>query len=242
MLGPSSENFRLLFVVFAVGYIVAGFVSRPLPSVVMAERKQSYLADFSLLWRDRLFGYVCLTWFITAAAIHWLGPYRTNLLIEERFGFQYEPWLVILTLTIIPDLLRLLTLPLMGYLFDRINLIWLRIFVSVFLILYVACFFCGQNLFFHILGMVFLGTGMAATAITWNLWVTKLAPPEKVPSYMAVHTTLTGLRLTVIPLIGLWSLSRYGSTVCAMISLALLALSIVMLIPILKKGQERFRY
>ena len=35
--------------------------------------------------------------------------------------------------------------------------------------------------------------------MAWSLWVTKFAPPGKVPDYMAVHTFFTGLRGLLAP-------------------------------------------
>ena len=69
------------------------------------------------------------------------------------------------------------------------------------------------------------------------MWVTKYAPPGKVGAYMSVHVFLTGVRGTVGPLIGFWTVRHIGPTAVGMVSLALMILATVMLIPEIKHGR-----
>lgn len=237
------SSYPLVMLLYAAAYTIAAFSSLQLPSEsIQGESKQTLFSNMALLWQDRLFGYICLAWFINGTAYHWLAPYRTNFLVEEEFGFSYSPGLVLLTVVIIPNAALLLSLPLMGLLFDKINFISHRIINILLFMLYAYFFFYGESLASHIAGMVFFGVSFAATSISWTLWVTKLAPAEHVSSYMAVHTTLTGIRMTLAPLIGLWALKYFGAQECALASLIAFAVVIIMLIPILKLGKTRFNW
>lgn len=52
------------------------------------------------------------------------------------------------------------------------------------------------------LGAVVLGLGMGGGSLGWNLGHNDFAPPARVPEYLGLHVTLTGLRGLVAPLVG----------------------------------------
>lgn len=52
------------------------------------------------------------------------------------------------------------------------------------------------------LGAVLLGLGMGGGSLGWNLGHNDFAPPERVPEYLGLHVTLTGLRGLAAPLVG----------------------------------------
>ena len=90
--------------------------------------------------------------------------------------------------------------------------------------------------------MILLGTAQGGGMIAWQLWVTRLAPKDKAPRYMAVHTFLTGIRRVCTPLVGLWALHNWGGGVCSSISAGLILSSIVMMIFLLPMGRQRFNH
>ncbi|MEZ5302399.1 MAG: hypothetical protein R3F11_17460 [Verrucomicrobiales bacterium] len=51
---------------------------------------------------------------------------------------------------------------------------------------------------------------MGGGNIAWSLWVTKLAPADRVAEYMSVHTFTTGLRGMAAPFLGFWLAAQIG--------------------------------
>ncbi|MCH7499804.1 MAG: MFS transporter, partial [Nitrospinae bacterium] len=70
-------------------------------------------------------------------------------------------------------------------------------------------------------------------------WVTKYAPPGKVAAYMSVHVFLTGVRGTLGPLVGFWTVQRIGAPAIGMVSFAMMMLATLMLIPEIKHGRGK---
>jgi MFS family permease len=241
ILKSDGSGFRLILLLYAAGFAAATLASLRLPAESLkGEAHANVLRSFRFLKQDPLFAYVCLAHFISGFAYLWLAPYRTNFLAEQRFGFGYAPWLVILLVVIIPDAVKLLSLRLFGALFDRVNFIALRMLISALYGAYAVLFFYGDSIGAQLVGVVLLGLAIAGTNVTWTLWVTKLAAPEKVASYMSVHTTLTGIRQVLGPFFGLWALTSLGPDTAALMSLAGFGVVVMMLIPLLKTGRTHF--
>ena len=133
-------------------------------------------------------------------------------------------------------------MPVYAYLFDRINFIILRIIINSFFALYIVFFFMGNSLVYHIIGMCFIGLGFGGGSLAWRLWVTKIAPKDKVSAYMAIHSGLTGIRMMFTPLVGLYGLNTLGPKTCGIISLILISSSVVMLFFVIKYGTVRFKH
>ena len=92
----------------------------------------------------------------------------------------------------------------------------------------VAGFFFTDNRFILATAMMFVGFSMGGGRIIWHLWVTKIAPPEKVSAYMSVHMALTGARGTVAPFIGYWILSASTPQGVAWAGMLLIVISTVL--------------
>lgn len=58
--------------------------------------------------------------------------------------------------------------------------------------------------------------------------MTKVAPDEKVASYMSIHMALTGLRGTLAPFLGYWMLSQASPAAVAYLGMGLIAVSMLL--------------
>lgn len=184
---------------------------------------------------------MCLAWFVLGMANLWLFPYRTNYLLEPDLGPGLTPQQVVVLVVLVPELVRLLSSPLFAWCFDRINFILLRMVINVFFGLYAIFFFTSHGLLGLSLGSIFLGIAQAGGSFAWQLWVTKIAPAEKAPTYMLIHTTLTGMRRFCCPAVGLWALQNWGPQHCGMVSAMLILLATLMFLPLLKMA-DRFQH
>ena len=129
---------------YLISFVISGLLSTPsiifskkLPKIRFSEKQTITLSMMlKTLIKDKLFSYMCLVWFFFGFANLWLLSYRTNFLSEAHFGFQYSVKKILLLLVIIPEVVRIIFLPLFAYLFDRMNFIVLRIILNIFLILH----------------------------------------------------------------------------------------------------------
>ena len=227
---------------FAVLACLSMFCSFQIP----CERVERDFKKLGQLWttlaEDRLFRYMSIAWFLMGTANLWLLPYRNNYLLEEQFGFQLDPKVVVALVVLVPELMRMITSPIYAWLFDRMNFIFLRMLLNAMFAVYAIVFFTATTFSGVLIGMVILGMAQGGGMIAWQLWVTRLVPKEKAPRYMAVHTFLTGVRKVSTPLLGLWALQNWGGATCASISVGLIIASIVMMVFLLPMGKQRFNH
>ena len=85
-------------------------------------------------------------------------------------------------------------------------------------------------------GSALIGAAFAGGSIAWNLWVTKYAPSGKTGAYMSVHVCLTGIRGTIGPILGYWTVNLIGAQKIGVLSFAMMILATLMLIPEIKHG------
>ena len=192
-----------------------------------------------LVLEDRSFGYVLLTWFIMGFANLWVLPLRVDYLASSTYGIEGSALFVATLVTIIPELMKAFSAPLLAQLFDRLNFIHLRMIINVIFGCGIALFFLTKDPFVIVIGSVLIGIAFGGGSVAWGLWVTKYAPPGKVGAYMSVHVFLTGVRGTLGPLIGFWTVRHIGPTAIGMVSLSLMILATLMLIPEIKHGRGK---
>jgi predicted MFS family arabinose efflux permease len=235
-----SDGFWL-FHLFGASLFVSAMCCLKMPTEYFKRDFQRFGQLISTLKEDGLFSYMCLAWFILGAGNLWLYPYRTNYLVEAGLGPELSPSEAVTLVVIIPELLRFVTAPIYARLFDQMNFIVLRMIINAFFAIYALIFFSSSSYHGVLLGSIFLGLAHGGGSFAWNLWVTKIAPAEKAATYMIIHSTLTGVRRFLCPMMGLWALNVWGGTYCSYVSASLMLVSTLMLVPILSMG-SRFKH
>jgi hypothetical protein len=208
-----------------------------LPSKNIEKGYENPFGNLKYLFKDRLFGYVLLTWFIMGFANLWIQPLRVDYVTSSQWGIEGSATLVNLIVNIIPHTMLLLFLPFWGRLFDRVNFIVLRICLNILFASGIALFFLTKDPVIIGIGSGLIGVAFSGGSIAWNLWVTKFAPPGKATAYMSVHVFLTGIRGTVGPALGFWTVGKIGPRAIGFISAGMMAIATLMLIPEIKHGK-----
>ena len=108
----------------------------------------------------------------------------------------------------IPALSKILSTYIWANLFDQLKLMTTRNLLNAFFFLSVLLFFISDHIILIAFASACQGIAIGGGKIFWNLWVTKIAKPEKVSSYMSIHMALTGVRGSVAPFIGYWILNQ----------------------------------
>ncbi|MFQ3578278.1 MAG: MFS transporter, partial [Verrucomicrobiia bacterium] len=95
----------------------------------------------------------------------------------------------------------------------------------------ILAFFLGDSLPSLVIGALIFGISVAGGDIAWSLWVTKVAPADKVADYMAVHTLLTGVRGVLAPFLAFQLVQSFHPATLAWGCAGLIAIASAMLIP-----------
>ena len=189
--------------------------------------------------KDKSFGYVLLTWFIMGFANLWTLPLRVDYVTAPEWGIEGSAIYVAMIITIIPETIRMILIPFWASLFDKMNFVVLRMILNLFFGFGVLLFFVTSNPWVIGMGSALIGAAFAGGSIAWNLWVTKYAPPGKAGAYMSVHVSLTGIRGTIGPILGYWTVNLIGARNIGIISFVMMFFATLMLIPEIKHGAKR---
>ncbi len=244
MLEWNFDSFRLFLIASGLASIVAGFLVLRIPSPTKAVLKitglpqEPALSMFRWLFKDKLFGYMILVWYIFGLANLMTLPLRILYLSEPQYGLNYPAGTVALALGVIPDLLRVVMTPVWAYFFDRYNFIGLRLSLNFFLTLSILLFFFSKSLTMILLAGALQGIFFAGGNLAWNLWVTHFAPSHRIGEYMALHVFFTGTRGIIGVFLGVNLVPYLGMSTISYIAAGLSILSIVMMLPIRHLGKR----
>lgn len=192
---------RVLLLLFAGASLFASAVVSRYPSRPITPDGAGH--PFSALrfaFHDRQFGLMLVSWMLVGFGNLMMFPLRVDYIANTRYGIALPATAVALLTGVIPSVIRLSS-SIWGNLFDKINFFLLRAALDVVSLVSIACYFIMAPPLGLIWGSILFGMTMAGGEISWSLWVTKLAPPDRVADYMAVHTFMTGARGLVAPLL-----------------------------------------
>ena len=240
LMDHDPDFYRWILITMGVAGLGCGYALWHFPSgQIETHNHTNPFTNLKIIWEDRSFGYVLLTWFVMGFASLWVLPLRVDYLTSKTYGIEGSALFVATFITIIPELMKAFSAPLLAKLFDRINFIFLRMIINLIFGSGILLFFLTKDPFVIAFGSVLIGIAFGGGAVAWGLWVTKYAPPGKVGAYMSVHVFLTGVRGTLGPLIGFWTVRHIGPAGVGMVSLALMILATIMLIPEFRKGRKK---
>lgn len=189
------------------------------------------LRNLRLIREDGLFAWMLLSWMLLGFGNLMTLPLRIEYMANPDFGINASNQTILLITGVVPLVSRLIMTRLLGKLFDRMNLVWLRMLLNLLLLASMLLFFSTPRLPVMALGMALLGSGMAGGRILWTLWVTKLAPPDQTSAYMSVHMMSTGLRGSVAPFVGYLLIDHLPLLQVALIGSGLTLISTLMFFP-----------
>lgn len=234
------ETFRWVMVILGLAGLGKAWAIYLMPSKPIEMPNWSHpLGNFKYIFEDRPFGYVLLTWFIMGFANLWVLPLRVDYVTNPEYGIAGSALLVTLLITIIPDAMRAVSIPILARLFDRVNFIILRMTLNLLFGTGIALFFFTQDPLIIAMGSALIGIAFGGGTVAWALWVTKFAPPGKVAAYMSVHVSLTGIRGTLGPMIGFWAVHQIGPVNIGLVSCGMMVLATIMLIPEIRRGRDK---
>lgn len=240
LLDADTAFWRLLFLVAATAALFGGFCCLRMPSTpVNPNHAGNVWQNLSLAFRDRLFGLMLLAWMFMGFGNLMTQPLRIEYLANPAYGINANNLQIGLILGTIPLVARLFATKIWGFLFDRLNLVHVRLILNMVFFVSILLYFSSTNLLLLGLSTAILGIAFGGGGVLWTLWVTKLAPPEKVSAYMSVHTSFTGLRATLAPFLGYYLLANGDPLVVGWFAALLVGISTILFMPMRLAVEDR---
>lgn len=229
LLDASIEHYQWIFASMALAAGVVAWASAHIPSQPLStEHVGNPWQNFSLIWKDRFFGYLLGAWMLLGIGNLVTIPIRVEYLADPKYGINADNTTIALIMLVIPAITRILSTRIWSHLFDKLHLISTRNLLNLFFFFGVGGFFFTQNLIIISLSSACFGVALGGGKIIWSLWVTKIAPPEKASSYMSVHMALTGLRGSLAPFLGYWLLTNSTPGSVAIFGMVLIGIACIL--------------
>ena len=241
-LDHKPEAFGTIFLIMACASLACSFAIFRIPSEPIEIRSPKRWGNYSLIGEDPLFARMLLAWMILGFANLSLLPLRVEILANPTYGFNLANSEIIFITVVVFALARIVGLKVFGLFFERINFLTYRILINVLLFLAILCYFNFSSVWIIGLGSALFGFGMGGGNLAWNLWVTRIAPDERVSAYMSIHMGLTGIRGVLSPILAYSLLPLLAPQTLSWISLSLLTISGWMFFSMLRKPEVAARF
>ncbi len=235
------EDFPGLLGVYAAAFVFSAFCLGRCPTRVLVEDDGSRHPFRALrhVRDDRLFRITLISWMFMGLGNLLMLPLRVEYLANPRYGLELPAETIALLTGTVPCAMRLLLAPIWGRLFDRMNFFLLRIVLNLGFMAGIVAFFVGETMPWLIVGSVVFGFANAGGDVAWSLWVTKIAPPERVADYMSVHTFLTGVRSLAAPFLAFTLASRFSLPTIGWGAAGLIVIACALLVPEYRQRADR---
>lgn len=188
--------------------------------------------SLALAWEDRLFGVILFAWMLMGMGNLMQLPLRVEYLANPKFGINASNAEASAILVSAVLGFRLLSTKIWGWLFDRVNVMTVRVGLNLCFMASIASFFFTESLWLMAVGSALMGIAFGGGGIMWNLYVTKIAPPDQVAGYMSAHGFLTGVRMTAAPFLGYAVMEISHPSTAAYLSMVLIAISTLTFLPL----------
>lgn len=219
------ESFDSVFFLMALAALICAVAVAKIPSEPLQLRPRRRGGNFALILEDPLFGKMLVAWMILGLANLSLLPLRVEILANPVYGFNLSNGEVIFLTVVVFALARIVGLKFFGLIFEKMNFLTFRLVINGLLFVAILCYFNFSSIWIIGLGSALFGLGMGGGNLAWNLWVTRIAPNDRVSEYMSVHMSLTGMRGILSPIIAYSLLPFASPQTLSWFSLALLAVS-----------------
>lgn len=223
-------------VIFVIGFtaaLLSAWACRRIPSEsAHTLRSRHPLRSLVIAWQDRLFRNMLIGWMLIGLGNLMMIPIRVEYLANPIYGINASNAQISMLLISVVLAFRVISTKIWGMLFDSVNVITLRIILNTVFAVSICVFFFTSNIWLIAIGCALLGTGFGGGGILWTLYVTKVAPPDKVASYMSVHGLLTGVRMAAAPFIGYTVVHYTHPAFAAWLALLMIGISNLVFLPL----------
>ena len=231
-------SYPWILAAFAICGALSALAMSRVPQPTMAPRGRAGVFQ-AMTWvrHDRMFRWMLISFMIMGSGVLTMNSLRVEYVANDRYGLGFSETRVALLTSTIPALTRLATTFIWGWVFDRVHFIAMRMTMNGIFALALFLYFWGTQFWVIALGAVVFGMARGGGEIFWNLWVTKLAPPDRVAEYMSAHTFLTGIRGVAAPFVGFWAITAFSPRGATILALGCIAAATIVLLPTLRSAR-----
>jgi len=234
--------FGTIFGLMAVAALLAAPVVGRMPSDPLTPPGPGPRGHFRLLREDRLFGPMMAAWMLLGFANLSLLPLRVERLANPVYGFDLSNGEVVFLTVFLFSGARVLGLQVFGWLFERMNFLVYRLVLNGVLALAMVCYFQTDRVALIGLGSVLFGLGIGGGNLAWTLWVTRIAPEERISEYMSVHVSMAGIRGMLAPFLAYNLVVWITPGQLSLLSMGLLTLASLLLLRFWGQPTVRARF
>ena len=233
-------HFPWLLAMFAAAFAFSAWCLSRIPSLPLNDSGSTHpFRALRFARDDRVFRNTLISWMLMGFANLMMLPLRIDYLTDAKYGLVMAAGTIAVLTGVIPNIARLVMSPIWGWLFDRTNFFALRMILNCGFAVGILSFFTSDTMSGLVFAAITYGISIAGGDVAWSLWVTKLAPPERVADYMSVHTFFTGVRGLLAPAIGFLLVSRWPMHAVGWLSAGLIVLATLILLPGARAGGLR---
>lgn len=232
------EHYQWQFILLAIAAVISAFFLLKIPSTPLDKKASGNpWQNFSLIWKNKLFGWMILGYIILGIGTAMTVPIRVEYMANPLYGINASNLNIALINVVIPAISMIVSTKVWGILFDRFNFITTRLLINACFIISFLTFFLSTNIVMLGISAIMEGCAKAGGMIVWNLWVTKIVPNERVPAYMSAHSCSSGLKGLIAPTFGYTILSFHTPLAVGLTATLLMLLSCVMFYAVRKNPQ-----
>lgn len=223
------QYYYLVVALFGAALATSAYLLSRIPGENASTPPAPLLSCFRYLATDSLLRNTTISWMLLGFGNLMMLPLRTEYLANPLYGLNLSEFEIALFVSVLPNLARFGGTYVWGRLFDTMNFFTLRIAINLSFLTGIVSFFMSDAHLGLALSALIFGFSTSGGDVAWTLWVTKFAPADRVPDYMAVHTFFTGVRgllapITAFSLLGLMSIQALSLVSATLIFLACLLL------------------
>lgn len=231
--------YYLLVALFGVALGTSSFLVSQIPGDNDSTPPTPLLSCFRYLVTDSLLRNTTISWMLLGFGNLMMLPLRTEYLANPIYSLNLSEFEIALFVSALPNLARLCGTYVWGRLFDSINFFSLRIMLNLSFLSGIVSFFMTDAHIGLALSALIFGFSTSGGDVAWTLWVTKFAPAERVPDYMAVHTFFTGVRGLLAPITAFSLLAIMSIQTLSLLAASLILMATILLFSIREGAKDR---
>ena len=232
LLAADLGYFRAVLAIFAAALAFSSWCLHRIPSAELhVSGGRHPFRALRHVKHDAVFRTTLIAWMLMGFANLMMLPLRVEYLANPAYALALPADTIALLTGVVPNLARLVMSPIWGWLFDRANFFVLRIVLNVGFAVGVASFFASDTMTGFLFAAIVQGVSSAGGDLAWSLWVTKVAPPQRVAEYMSVHTFFTGVRGLFAPMLGFFLVAHWSVTAMGFVAAGLILAASAVLVP-----------
>jgi MFS family permease len=231
--------YYVLIFIYAGALGWAAYLVSQIPGDNKSTPASPLLSCFQFLVTDALLRNTTISWMLLGFGNLMMLPLRVEYLANPAYGLNLTEVEIAAFVSVLPNLARLGGTYVWGHLFDSMNFFSLRIALNLSFLTGIISFFMTSSHWGLALSALIFGFSTSGGDVAWTLWVTKFAPSNRVPDYMAVHTFFTGIRGLLAPISAFSLLGLMSIQALSVVSGSLILMATVLLLFIREGAKNR---